>query len=115
MMGEGVWAFIIWVILGIVFIAMGIYNMNSKKEKPSGFWANASVGEIEDVKAYNRALGKLWCVYGTLFTFIGLPLLRMNEQNTAIIVIPMLGTMFISIGAMAVYSIAIEPKYRKKK
>ena len=53
-MGEGLWAFVIWTIVGIVFIVMGIYDMNSKKAKPFGFWANAEVGPIEDVKAYNR-------------------------------------------------------------
>ena len=114
-MGEGLGAFIIWAILGIIFIAMGIYDMNSKKAKPFGFWANAEVGPIEDVKAYNRALGKLWCVYGTLFILIGIPLLTMNEKNAGLIAIPMVGTMLISIGAMAVYSIGIEAKYRKKK
>ena len=114
-MEEGLWAFIIWTIVGVVFIVMGIYNVNSKKEKPFGFWANAEVGAIEDVKVYNRALGRLWCVYGTLFILIGLPLLRVNEQNKGLFVIPMVGTMIISIGTMAVYSIVIEAKYRKKK
>ena len=114
-MGERLWAFIIWTIVGVVFIVMGIYDMNSKKAKPFGFWANAEVGPIEDVKAYNRALGRLWCVYGALFVLIGLPLLILNEQNAGLIAIPMVGTMLISIGAMAVYSIGIEAKYRKKK
>ena len=114
-MGERLWAFIIWTIVGIVFIVMGIYDMNSKKAKPFGFWANAEVGPIEDVKAYNRALGKLWCVYGVLFILIGFPLLILNEQNAWLFAIPMVGTMLISIGAMAVYSIGIEAKYSKKK
>ena len=108
-------AFIIWAIMGVLFIVMGIYDINSKKAKPFGFWANAEVGPIEDVKSYNRALGILWCVYGVLFVLIGLPLLIMNEQNAGLIAIPMVGTMLISIGAMAVYSIGIEAKYRKKK
>ena len=114
-MGERLWAFIIWTIVGIVFIVMGIYDMNSKNAKPFGFWANAEVGPIEDVKAYNRALGRLWCVYGVLFVLIGLPLLILNEQNAGLIAIPMVGTMLISIGAMAVYTIGIDAKYRKKK
>ena len=114
-MGEGFIAFIIWAILGALFIVMGIYNMNSKKSKPFGFWANAEVGLIEDVKGYNRALGILWCVYGVLFIFIGLPLLNLDDKNTELIMIPMLGAMLISIGAMAVYTVVIESKYRKKK
>lgn len=113
-MEERLGAFIIWTILGVIFILMGIYDMNSKKAKPFGFWANAEVGSIEDVKAYNRALGRLWCVYGVLFILIGLPLLVLNEQNAGLIAIPMVGTMLISIGAMAAYSIGIEAKYRRK-
>ena len=113
-MGEGIWAFIIWAIVGAAFIVMGIYDMNSKKERPFGFWANAEIEQVEDVKSYNLALGRLWCVYGGLFILIGLPLLMLNE-NKGLIAIPMVGTMLISIGAMAVYSIRIEAKYRKKK
>ena len=63
------------------------------------------------MKGYNRALGKLWCVYGVLFTFIGLPLL--DGQNSGLIVITILAAMFISIGAMGAYAVGIEPKYRK--
>ena len=111
---EGIIAFIIWAILGVFIIIMGIYDMKSKKEKPFGFWANANVAPIEDVKGYNRALGILWCVYGVLFILVGLPLLVLNEGNKALLVIPLVGTMFISIGAMAVYTVCIEAKYRKK-
>ena len=71
------------------------------------------MASIEDVKGYNRALGILWCVYGVLFVLIGLPLLA--GQNSGSIIISMLGTMFISIGAMIAYVVGIEPKYRKKK
>ena len=112
-MEEGKIAFIIWSVLGAFFVVMGIYDMTSKKEKPFGFWANAEVAPIEDVKGYNRALGKLWCVYGVLFTLIGLPLL--NGQNSGLLIMTMLGTMFLSIGAMVTYVVGIEPKYRKKK
>lgn len=112
-MEEGLIAFIIWAIMGVLFIAMGIYELNSKKAKPFGFWANAEVAPIEDVKGYNRALGILWCVYGVLFTLNGLPLL--NGQNSGLIIISILGTMLISIAAMVVYVVGIETKYRKKK
>lgn len=112
-MKERLIAFVIWAIMGVLFIAMGIYVLNSKKAKPSGFWANAKVVPIEDAKGYNRALGILWCVYGVLFTLIGLPLL--DGQNSGLIIISILGVMFISIAAMVVYVVGIEPKYRKKK
>ena len=112
-MGESLWAFIIWAIVGVVFIVMGIYDMNSKNVKPFGFWANAETVPIEDVKGYHRALGILWCVYGILFVLVGLPLLSVN--HSWLIVLSVLGVMFISIGAMIAYTIGIEPKYRKKK
>ena len=113
-MEERLMAFIIWAIIGIFFIVMGIYDMNSKKEKPFGFWANAEVAPIEDVKGYNRALGILWCVYGTLFTLMGLPLLVLEEKNAGLIIITVLGVMLITIATMAVYVLGIESKYRKK-
>ena len=104
-MEERFIAFIIWGIIGLLFIVMGIYEFHSKKAKPFGFWAN--------VKGYNRALGILWCVYGVLFTLIGLPLL--DRQNSGLIIIPILGAMLISIAAIATYVVGIERKYRKKK
>lgn len=111
-MEERVIAFVIWGIIGVLFIVMGIYIFHSKKEKPFGFWSNAKVAPIEDVKGYHRALGILWCVYGIVFLFIGLPLLE--GQNSGYILIPILGAMFLSIAAMVVYVTVIEPKYRKK-
>ncbi len=105
-------AFIIWAIIAVFFIIMGIYDLTSKKAKPFGFWANAEVGAIEDVKGYNRTLGILWCVYGVLFALTGVPLL---VGGSGMIIIAILGTMFISIGAMVTYVVYIEPKYRKKR
>ena len=84
----------------------------TKSAKPFGFWANAEVAEIKDVKGYNRALGKLWCVFGVLLILIGIPILL--GENSAGVIITMLGTMLLSIGAMVVYTVVIEPKYRKK-
>ena len=112
-MEEKLMAFLIWSIMGALFIVMGIYCIKSRKAKPFGFWANAEAAPVEDVKGYNRALGILWCVYGVLFTLIGLPLL--DGQNSGMLIITMLGTMFISIGAMVFYVVGIEAKYRKKK
>ena len=51
-MEERLIAFVIWAIMGVLFIAMGIYDLNSKKAKPFGFWANAEVAPIEDAKGY---------------------------------------------------------------
>ena len=105
-------AFIGWAILGLFFVIWGIYMFFAKSAKPFGFWANAEVAEMKDVKGYNRALGKLWCVFGVLLILLGLPFLFGQNSVGLIITIP--GTMIISIGAMIVYVVGIEPKYRKK-
>ena len=49
----------------------------------------------------------------SLFILIGLPLL--NGQNSGFMIITMLGTMIISIGAMVVYVVGIEGKYRDRR
>ena len=105
-------AFIIWTIMGAMFVAMGICLFNSRKPKPFGFWANVKTESIENVRGYNRALGILWCVYGILFILLGLPLFE--KANTGLIIIPILGVVFISIGAMIIYEIGIVPRYRRK-
>ena len=107
-----VFAFICWAVLGLFFVIWGICMFFAKSAKPFGFWANAEVVEMKDVKGYNRALGKLWCVFGVLLILVGLPLL--GGQNSAGFIISILGTMLLSIGAMIVYVVVIEPKYRKK-
>lgn len=105
-------AFVIWTLMGIIFVGMGIYDMCSKKEQPFGFWANAKTLPMQDVRGYNKALGKLWCAFGIGFILIGLPLL--SDRNSALVMIPILGAMAEAIITMAVYVTVIEKKYQKK-
>lgn len=109
-MDEGILAFVICSMVGVLFIVLGIFSAHSKK--PAGFWANASVGEITDVKGYNRAVGKLFVVYGLLFILCCMPV--MAGQNSAWIILTILGVMFETIGVMIVYTVVIEKKYREK-
>lgn len=105
-------AFVIWLIISLLFVGWGIYVYRSNTPKPFGFWANAEQFEVNDVKAYNHALGKLFAGYGIALAFLGIPLL--SGQNTAGPIISILGTMLISIGVMVVYVVVIESKYRKR-
>ena len=107
--------FVIWALLGLLFIILGIYNLFSKAARPFGFWANAETISIdpEKVKPYNRALGKLWIGAGILFIPLGLPFL-FSGQNSPWIILSMLGAMLWAIGIMIVYVLGIERKYRKK-
>ena len=58
-MGNLTSSIILW--LGaLIFIAVGIYAV--KREKPMWLWGGSAVPEsmVKDVKAYNRAIGKMW-------------------------------------------------------
>ncbi len=48
-----------------------------------------------------------------IWSIVGAPLLK--GQNSGLIILSILGVMLISIAAMVVYVVGIEPKYRKKK
>ena len=104
-------AFIIWELMGVAFFGYGIYAICSKKTRAFGFWANAKTFPVNDVKAYNRAVGKLFLAIGAGFLLLGFPLL--GGQNTPYALISVLGAMIESIVAMAFYVLCIEKKYRK--
>jgi len=101
-------AFIIWLAVGCFFIISGIISFFSKK--PGSFWANAKVFEVNDVKKYNHALGKLWCVFGILFAISGIPLLA--GQNSPFILLSVLAVFIEVISVMIIYTQVIEKKYR---
>lgn len=105
-------SFLIWLFIGLSFIILGIYAFNAKKEVAFGFWANAEVFPVNNVKSYNCAMGKLWCVFGLILIVLGLPLLK--KQNSPFILFSILGVMAEAIVTMAVYVTVIEKKYRKK-
>lgn len=65
--------FVIWVICGLLFVGIGIYDYRSKKQV--GFWANFDVPEVEDVIGFNKAVGRLFIIYGVVFILIGIPLI----------------------------------------
>lgn len=102
--------FIIWSIIGIMFICLSIYAYFSKK--PMRFWANMNVFEVSDTNAYNHAVSKLFCIFGIVFVLLGIPLLA--EKHSALILLSVVGIMVESIIAMIVYSIIIEKKYKKE-
>ena len=110
-MKESMMAFILWILIGAGFIIGGIVALFAKKAKPFGFWANAEVFPVKDVRAYNKALGKLFIVFGIIFMLLGIPFLK--GQNSGGMVFSILGTMFLSIFTMVIYVTRIERKYRK--
>ncbi|GKZ03867.1 hypothetical protein [Paraclostridium bifermentans] len=59
-------------------------------------------------------MGKLWCVFGFFFILLGTPFLLGEEQNSLLFIISVIGVILEVIILMAVYTIKIEGKYRKK-
>ncbi|MCI8508869.1 MAG: hypothetical protein HFJ06_09950 [Lachnospiraceae bacterium] len=102
--------FIIWALCGLLFIGLGISAFHAKEAV--GFWANAKVPPIENVAAYNKAVGRLWCVMGAIFVLLGLPLL--SGQNSPLILISIIGVLIEVIAAMVIYTIGIEGRYRQR-
>ncbi len=109
---EGtVLGFIIWMLCGMLFAGIGIFAFFAKKAMR--FWANAEMFPVEDVKGYNRAVGKLWLVYGIVFILLGLPLLA-GQNTPLILLVTVPGAVIGTIVVMCVYTLVIEKKYRRK-
>ena len=111
-MDENMMVFLFWAAFGVIFVGYGLYVCFSNKEKPFGFWANAEQFPVNDVTGYNHALGILFIIFGIVFVLLGLPLL--GGQNSAWIILSVLGCMAEAIFAMAIYVTVIEKKYKAK-
>lgn len=102
--------FAIWSIVALLMIVMGVLTLFSKKAV--GFWANAEMFEVTDVKGYNRAVGIMWIVFGVIFELTGIPIL--NPDNALQIVFMSVGSMIEAIILMLFYTFVIERKYKKR-
>lgn len=109
-MGGSLAGFIMWAAMGLLMAGLGIRAFFAKKEV--GFWANLKPLPMKDVKAYNRAVGKLFIAYGITTVILGLPILP--GQNTVWVVFSILGVVLETIIAMIVYMLVIQEKYEKK-
>ena len=86
-MGGEIIGFIIWSAFSCLFICLALYAWFAKK--PMGFWANIEIFEVSDVKKYNHAMSKLFCIFGIILIILGLPLLA--GQNSAWILLSVIG------------------------
>ena len=101
--------FMIYVLCCLLFLGIGISAFKSKE--PVGFWSNLKQVPIDDVKSYNKAVGKLWCVFSVVLILLGIPML--TGQNSPFVFITVIGTIFAVILLMIVY-MRIENTYKKK-
>lgn len=111
-MTEGIIAFILWILVSLIFVGIGIYDLRAKEVV--GFWANGKKPPVkeEELKAYNRAVGILWIAYAVVLMLLGLPLLA--GDDSPLIVITLLGAVAEVVILMAVYVLVIEKKYCRK-
>lgn len=109
-MTEAIMAFIIWILVSLIFVGIGIYDLRANEV--AGFWSNAKKPEVEKVKEYNRAVGILWIVFAVILMLTGIPLLA--GDNSPLIVITLLGSVADVVMVMAVYVLVIEKKYCRK-
>ena len=107
-MSGSAMGFLVWAILGAVMIAFGTRALSMKSAV--GFWANIEQFPVNDIKGYNRSTGILFICYGIIFIVLGLPLL--TGQNSALILLSVLGVMLETIAMMAIYIMVITKKYR---
>lgn len=100
-----------YILMGFCFISFGIRLIIIKRNIPAGFWANVKeLPQVEDISSYNKAVGKLWCGYGAVMVLLGLLLFA----GPVGVILAILGTCWVSIALMVIYSVVILKKYEKK-
>lgn len=102
-------AFWIWAAVGAAFVLLGICCFFQRR--PVGFWANARPFEVADARAYNAAVGRMWCVAGAVFLLLGLPLLA--GQDSPLVLLSVLGAFFWAFGLMVWYTQVITRRHRR--
>lgn len=97
------------ILSGGVFIGFGVFAL--KKQTPIHFWSGTVVKaeEITDIKAYNRANGIMWIVYGALIILSGIPAAILDLNMFAIISIVII---FLGLIIMIIIYNKIYNKYR---
>lgn len=99
--------YLCWLAGDAVTLIFGIYAWLAKE--PVRFWTVGQKIQVNSIKKYNHAVAKLWFLLTIGLAAFGLPLI--SGQNSAWIVVSILGTVFLSIIVMVIYT-RIEKKYR---
>lgn len=97
-------------ICAFVFIGIGIFSLN--KKTPMHFWSGTTVKseEITDIRAYNRANGIMWIVYGSTF-ILAIILNLVFNSNVGVLVVVLSCTVGL-IALILVYG-KIYNKYKR--
>ncbi len=100
--------FIIWALTAAVVAGVGVWMRRAPE--PVGFFAGVKPPKVKDAAAYNRAVARLLFVYAALLVLLGVPLLFPGASR-AWLLVPILGTVLLTILWMAVY-LRVERKHR---
>ena len=101
--------FIIWALAAAA--AAGFGFRARRAGEPMGFFAGVKPPKVKDTAAYNRAVARLWFVFGGLFLLMGVPLLFAGE-NKLLLLLPLLGVPLLCILLAAGYTV-VEGKHRE--
>lgn len=106
--GAVLFAITVW-ICGLLFIGIGVFAW--KKKTPMHFWSGTTVKseEISDIKAYNKANGIMWLIYGGMFMLVGLLSLICSVFVGAAI------TIFMSVPGLIILIIVYKKIYNRYK
>lgn len=102
-------AFAVWSIVAVLLSLIGISSKHS--QKPVSFFTFAKPPLVDDIDRYNRAVAELWSVSALIFELIGVPLLFL-EQNSPAFLVLVFGVLAWSLGIMLAY-VRIEARYKK--
>ena len=101
-------AFLLWCDCFLLFLILGIFCYFSRKQV--GFFANIKPFPVKDVRAYNRSCGRLWMGYSLVGMVLGFPLL--DGQNSALVLLSVLGVMGDTLGLILLHILVIEKKHK---
>lgn len=102
--------FSIWSAVTVIFLVLAARSFRS--EEAAGFFAGVTPPKVTDIRRYNRAVGRIWLVYGVMYELLGVPILFM-EQNSPWFLVIILGAVFWTIALVVTYVIT-ENKYRTR-
>ncbi len=110
-MGNWILFVVCW-LCGAIFLGMGVYAWRLR-DRPMNFWSGQQVPRenVSDLSGYNRAMGKLWGAYGTVYFISGLAALW--QPVAAVALMCVLGTAG-AVALVLVYKKVIEKKYLTK-
>ena len=104
-----VMAFVIWSAVCALFIGIGISC--NKSSVAVGFFTFTESPEVKDINGYNKAVAKLWFVFGGIFEITGVPLLYLKQNSPLILLL--MPVVIIWVISLIIAYLKIESKFRK--